>query len=489
MSPATATVTLCLVSHTNVGKTTLARTLLGRDIGEVRDEAHVTSQSESHLLVAAASGEQLMLCDTPGFGDSVRLAKRLSQAGQPIGWFMSEVWDRFRDRAFWSSQRAVRSVLDAADVVLYLVNASETPAAAAHVDAEMKVLQLICKPVIVLLNQLGRPRPAAEEAAEVEQWRGHLTRWSVVHATLALDAFARCWVQEATLLDAVALALPPPRREVFAPLREAWQARQREVMGQAMRLLAERLVTTALDVEPVAEAGWSARLKEVGAALGLRRDAGSPRELAMQSLAGRAEAALRETTDALIRLHGLDGRATAVVLRRLADHYAAREPLDERKAALIGGMATGAAAGLKADIATGGLTLGGGLIAGALIGALGAAGLARGYNLVRGVSTPTLSWSELALTGLLRSALLAYLAVIHHGRGRGPWADEEPAPFWNERVDAVIGHQQATWQGLWSRIDDARGDAGEKAALLDDVTLALDDAVRELLDALYPVRD
>src|SRR5690606_3808442 len=35
------TISLSLVSHTNVGKTTLARTLLGRDVGTVRDEAHV----------------------------------------------------------------------------------------------------------------------------------------------------------------------------------------------------------------------------------------------------------------------------------------------------------------------------------------------------------------------------------------------------------------------------------------------------------------
>jgi hypothetical protein len=34
-----------------VGKTTLARTLLARDIGEVRDEAHVTESAESQLLI------------------------------------------------------------------------------------------------------------------------------------------------------------------------------------------------------------------------------------------------------------------------------------------------------------------------------------------------------------------------------------------------------------------------------------------------------
>ena len=38
---------LSLVSHTNIGKTTLARTLLMRDVGEIADRAHVT---EAHPL-------------------------------------------------------------------------------------------------------------------------------------------------------------------------------------------------------------------------------------------------------------------------------------------------------------------------------------------------------------------------------------------------------------------------------------------------------
>ena len=37
MNSTPASIALSLVSHTNAGKTTLARTLLGRDIGEVRD--------------------------------------------------------------------------------------------------------------------------------------------------------------------------------------------------------------------------------------------------------------------------------------------------------------------------------------------------------------------------------------------------------------------------------------------------------------------
>ena len=110
------TVALSLISHTNAGKTTLARTLLGRDVGEVRDEAHVTQEAESWPLVDTPEGDALLLWDTPGFGDSARLAKRLAQQGNPIGWFLSQVWDRFRDRTFWLTQKAVVNVRDEADV-------------------------------------------------------------------------------------------------------------------------------------------------------------------------------------------------------------------------------------------------------------------------------------------------------------------------------------------------------------------------------------
>ena len=41
---------LSLVSHTNIGKTTLARTLLMRDVGEIADRAHVTETTDDDLL-------------------------------------------------------------------------------------------------------------------------------------------------------------------------------------------------------------------------------------------------------------------------------------------------------------------------------------------------------------------------------------------------------------------------------------------------------
>lgn len=479
------TVALSLISHTNVGKTTLARTLLRRDIGEVRDEAHVTSTAEKHCLIESPAGDRLELWDTPGFGDSVRLAKRLAQADSPIGWFMGEVWDRLRNRAFWSSQRAIRNILEQADVVLYLVNAAQTPEDSGYLDAELQVLQLLGKPVIVLLNQLGRPQEPAQAQAELQRWRDRLRTNACVHEVLALDAFARCWVQESTLLHAVEPLLKQDLRAAFAGLCAAWDARNHAIWRDAMAVLADRLVRAAQDREVVSESGWSSRLKNVGASLGLRREGSeTAREQAMRRLAERVDADTRSSTDRLIQLHGLGGHATDLVLNRLAEQYAVQEPASEGKAAMLGGLVTGALAGLKADILSGGMTMGGGMLTGGVLGAIGAAGLARGYNMVRGVDAPTLAWTEPVLDELTKSALLGYLAVAHFGRGRGDWTAAEHPSFWLDHVNTVIDARRDPLHELWSQRDAAT--SNQTKALAHSLQLILCDACEELLGQLYP---
>jgi GTPase Era involved in 16S rRNA processing len=482
------TIALSLVAHTNVGKTTLARTLLGRDIGEVRDAEHVTHTAERHVLVQAeheSSLERLELWDTPGFGDSELLAKRLSQAGNPIGWFMSEVWDRLQNRAFWYSQRAVRHMLDESDVVLYLINASENPAKnseqMAYLDAELKVLDLIGKPVVVLLNQVGELKTPELIKAELQHWKARVAAAKCVKDVLLLDAFTRCWVQEGRLLDVVATVLPQ-KQAAFARLSAAWQQRNRERWQAAMHLIAQRLCRAAFDKEVIHEAGWSSKLKEAGAALGKAMGIGdgekTPKALAMKALSQRLDADVRSNMDALIALHHLDGHASSAVLTRLAEHYAVQAPQSEGKAAMWGGVVTGALVGLKADILSGGLTLGGGMLAGGVLGALGGAGLARGYNLVTGVETPSIGWTPEVLDDLTSSALLGYLAVAHFGRGRGEWTQTEPPAFWVERIEAALAPQWGKLHAVWEK-----SSAQDSLAELQTILLQTSQAV---LQSLYP---
>ena len=476
-------VALSLISHTNVGKTALARTLLARDVGEVRDAAHVTTVAEQFTMIETPEGDALSLWDTPGFGDSARLARRLATLDKPIVGFLAMVWDRWRDRPLWSSQQAVRNVRDEADVVLYLVNASESPADAGYVAPELQILEWIGKPVIVLLNQMGRPRTAIEEAADVAHWTDALRAKPVIHAVLPLDAFARCWVQEGTLLCEVARALPQEKQTGFGRLAVAWHAAREQQFDAAMAAIAEPLARALCDHVALPDTGLRDSLRGLGKAIGLadeRIDA--PRREAMRTLSERLDTDIRDSTDRLIALHGLDGRAAAEVVGRLADNVTTEVPVSERKAAVIGGLVSGALSGLAADLASGGLTFGAGMLAGGLVGAVGAAGVARGFNLVRGKTQATLRWSDAFVVELVPAAVLRYLAVAHYGRGRGEWAASEYPPFWRDVVQSAIEREGGVAQVLELRASDScnlQSLASAWQARLAAIT-------RAVLTALYP---
>ena len=482
---------LSLVSHTNVGKTTLARTLLSRDIGEVRDAPHVTEFVDEHVLLQGAGGETLTLWDTPGFGDSVRLLRRMQQSSNPLGWLLTEVWDRWRDRPFWASQQVLRHVRERSDVLLYLVNAAETPAAAGYVAAEMELLTWVGKPVLVLLNQLGPPREAAAEAAELQAWRDHLERWPLVRQVLPLDAFARCWVQEGTLWRAVHAALPPERQATMAALQAAWAQQRQEVFDASMQALAAGLATLLNARERLHDdtgdgGGVGRALRRAGSAIGMGRGADRELRAAERRLAARLDAELRHSTNALLRLHGLSGEAGPVLLQRVTALFQARLQLAEGRAAWVGGLVSGALGGLAADLAAGGLTLGGGLIAGGLLGALGAAGAARGLNVVRGTQDSWVGLTSEAMRPLLQAALLRYLAVAHFGRGRGDWAEGEAPAHWVDRVDGVLQAEAPALAALAPPPGTALPDAAAVEALAVKLQALLSRCTRRCLQALYP---
>ncbi len=502
-------VVLSLVSHTNVGKTTLARTLLQRDVGEVRDAAHVTQQVQQHLMLATAEGTRLELWDTPGFGDSLRLARRLASRGNPLGWFLTEVWDRFRDPSFWLTQRTLRHVMGQTDVVLYLVDASQAPEESGHLDPELTVLGLIGKPVLVLLNQLGPPPSPDQAQAELQRWRDRLAGHPVVRQVLAMDAFARCWVQEATLLQGVEAVIATARQPLMHGVRQAGRQRHLAVWAVAMDRLAQSLQRAAFDREALEDPGWEQRLRQAGRRLvgvfgaGAGAKTGTdddhtaqasapagPAQAAMARLAQRLDTDLAEATTALIALHGLDGAAARSVIARLQAHFAVRAPVHEGKSAVLGGAVAGALAGLKADVASGGLTMGGGLLIGGALGALGGYGVARSVNRLRGVSVPTVAWTQPVLTDALRGAALAYLSVVHFGRGRGGWVEAEHPAHWAAAVDEALAHTAARRDALWARRDTLMDTNAPSAAALDawrhEASGLLKALTGHVLAALYP---
>lgn len=446
-------ISLSLVSHTNLGKTTLMRTLLRQDVGEVADRPHVTEAAEAGVLVETRDGDVMRLWDTPGLGDSARLLKRLRASANPIGWMLSQVWDRFADRPFFSSQQALKNVRDEADVVLYLVNAAEDPGSSAYVPIELEILGWIGRPVILLLNQAGPVRPRGEEAREEEAWSGALAAFREIRGALTLDAFARCWVQEDRLFAMLQNALPAQKLHALERLRNAWRERNLQVFEVSVDALAKELAAVLEDREPLAS--------------------GQDPSQAASALAQRAQGAAREATGRLIAAHGLAGHAKDEIARRVAEQFDVRRPADVAKTGLLGGVVTGLLGGLTADLAVGGASLGAGAIIGSILGALGAGGAAHALNVVRGRDAARVRWSIELLQAHLAGAVLRYLAVAHFGRGRGEWRESEHPAHWRALAEEIAGSHREVLEFL----------CGEEAP---DARPLVREALAAALVRLYP---
>ena len=480
MSTDPVQVQFALISHTNNGKTTLARTLVGVDVGEVRDAAHVTVFAESHPLLTTDAGDTLHLWDTPGFGDSVRLLKRLAMSGNPIGWFLREVIDRYRDRPFWLSQQALRTAKDNADVVLYLVNSSENPADAGYLPSEMKILEWLGKPVVVLLNQLGPPRPATDEQAEQARWKQHLDQFPIVRDVLAMDAFARCWVHERVFYEAVGKLVDEPKRAGYARLFAAWEANNLSRFHEAMRLTAAQLITAVQDSQPIEEEEKSL-VKSAMRAVGLAKTDRQRQEKAMAQLVERLNINITATTTQLLKLHQLDPSSAAKVNARVRENFSIRAPVDKAQAGLLGAVVSGAATGLSADLMAGGMTFGAGAILGGIVGALTMAGAAWGFNTTTDRNRTTMQFADEFMQSLLVTSVLRYLAVAHFGRGRGNFVESEAPPFWQaevERASAPRAVGASLWQALRTEKD--------SAAARERIGTAVLQITADTLNALYP---
>ena len=128
------------------------------------------------------------------------------------------------------------------------------------------------------------------------------------------------------------------------------------------------------------------------------------------------------------------------------------------------------------------MTLGAGLLTGAVLGALGGAGVARGVNVARGRTEAVVRWDDAFLEGLVVSSLLRYLAVAHYGRGRGDWQEGEYPPFWRKRVAHAVAAQQPALAAIWAlRTTDC-----DSRLIEDRLRETVATIARGLLDELYP---
>ena len=350
---------LAVVGHTNVGKTSLLRTLLrDRDFGEVSHRPSTTRHVEGARL--SVDGEPLLeLYDTPGLEDAIALLdylERLERPGERLDGparlerFLqgSEARQRFEQEA-----KVLRQLL-ASHAGLYVIDARE-PVLAKYRD-ELQVLAGCGKPLLPVLNFV-----ASNQHREPE-WREALARLGL-HALVRFDSVAPPEDGERRLYESLALLLEEAR-PALQRLIDDQQAQREARRHSGKRLVAELLLDCAacrrsVEAEPAAEAR----------AIEALRQAVRQRE--------------QRCVEALLKLYAFrreDANAGDLPLLdgRWGDDLFNPETLKLLGVRLGSGVAAGAAAGAGVDLLVGGLTLGAAALAGAIAG--GALQTARNYG-------------------------------------------------------------------------------------------------------------
>lgn len=272
---------------------------------------------------------------------------------------------------------------------------------------------------------------------------------------LSLQHLADGWLPDGRLLRALQAALPDDPRLVR--LAAAWTAQQQARFDAVVAETADTLARLACRREPVAADGLLG--PRAVAADAARRDLLAALEAEWRAGGERLSAQLGvQAPDAAG--DSVPGAATALKAR-----------VGEGRAAVVGGMLSGALAGLKADLATGGITMGAGALAGGVIGAIGAAGAARGLNAVRGTERSHVAFDDAALAAISQ-ALLQRALVMAHGL-----APDDAA----QRLEPAMQSQQAALATLWRTRPRRADEAADVDALARLLRRPLGDALRQAL--------
>lgn len=389
---------LAVVGHTNVGKTSLLRTLT-RDVGfgEVSHRPSTTRHVEGARL--SVDGEALLeLYDTPGLEDAIALLDYLERLDRPgerldgparLGRFLegSEARQRFEQEA-----KVLRQLL-ASDAGLYVIDARE-PVLAKYRD-ELAVLASCGKPLLPVLNFVSSAQQREPD------WRQALARLGL-HALVRFDSVAPPEDGERRLYESLALLLETSRERLERLIAD--QQAQREARKQsAARLISELLLDCAACRRSVATDSG-----QVQAAIDDLRKAVRQRE--------------QRCVESLLKLYAFrreDASASDLPLMdgRWGDDLFNPETLKLLGVRVGGGIAAGAAAGAGVDLLVGGITLGAAALVGAIAG--GALQTARSYggrlmDKFKGQRELTVDDAVLRLLALRQRQLLQALEVRGH---------------------------------------------------------------------------
>ncbi len=387
---------LAVVGHTNVGKTSLLRTLT-RDsrFGEV-SSAHSTTRHVERTRLGTDSQPVLDLFDTPGLEDAMALLAYIEQLGGAdrtldgparIGQFLvsSAASQRFEQEA-----KVLRQLLKS-DAALYVVDARE-PVLAKYRD-ELALLNMCGKPLLPVLNFTRNPQQ------QTPAWRDALARIGL-HAVICFDTVSPPEDGEQGLYDSLALL-----HQEYRPALQSLQHWHRQQSRQRKQAALQEIAGLLVDV--------------AAARMAVKPEQATSELASLQHWVRQREQSCVARLLAIYAFEHDEVSAQEVPLEsgRWSTDLFSSEALADAGLKLGGGAAAGAAVGFGIDVMTGGFSLGMGTLIGGLIG--GTAQWSRRYgkrmlNLAQGYEELTVSDTILLLLQARQLHLLDTLRKRGH---------------------------------------------------------------------------
>lgn len=345
-----AEINVAIVGHTNVGKTSLIRTLLRDDqFGLIEDEAGTTRYVEQSV-VYADDNAVLNLFDTPGFEDSSALLQTLEslsetiQTDSPVSLLQTMISQEEKYLDFAQEIKILRQSLNS-DVLLYMIDVRE-PLLGKYLD-EVEILSKAAKPVLPVFNFIS----GNEES--LKQWREKMAQFNL-HAALEFDTVAFEFEAEKRLYQKLQSLL----EQHYDALQTLIDYRQ-EVWQSLLHSAAQRIFLLLVEV--------ACYRREVKGSISASHD----EVTAMQDYVRQAEQSALQDLLTIFLFTQLDVEVQQLPVRNghweldiFSPHMLKEFGLDAGATAL-----KGAAAGAGIDLMVGGLSLGAAAMLGAALGA------------------------------------------------------------------------------------------------------------------------
>lgn len=438
-----AQVCLCIYAHRDEDRAALVRVL----VSDVEIGA-------SSGIVSTLNGDVLRMVDIP----------RESQRPTPV-----TLLQKLLSLYIQPCVRELNTIVYGGDVVLHVVGG------AGDLESAMPLLCRLRLPVLVLANSLT----AGGQATLLAQCRLHQKHHDFITAVLSFDSFARCWVQEWVLLDALSLCVPLSKKQGFTRLAAAWNDRNIVRFKRSMLTIGAWLLDAAQQEEVVA----SKPLSLMNILSSERRDAHeAAKNAAMAAVVKKLKESDAATLMDLLNLYGVAASAASRLEQRLDVKFDVQSTFDTSHVGMAG-AATGATMGATIDVVTGGLTLGVAALLGALVGGSGAFLTAAWKNRTTDSGSTTVQLSEAMLQAMVGAGLLRYLAIIHFVHDTSMAGIDEIRSSWKNEMIAAVEVQSSQLRHLWDVVR-AQNRPTDSANLLAN---ELEEVARKVLRNLYPV--